>query len=470
MAFLGLWAFSRCASPGAGEPLGVADGGSHEPGEVLGDAGDDGGPDAVGGQVDASIEARDAGLTDAGLTDAGVADAGVADAGWDGGFSHPGVLLGTAQLAFIKGRIAANAAPWTSAFTTVKARSLSSLGYTPHPVATIDRANSSAANVVGDAIAAYSDALIYALSGDVRYADKSITILNGWAATLSSVDANAQLDAVWASEVFPRAAELVRHTYRPAAGHPSLDLEGITRMFRQVLLPQLSPTSAGAIYSNGNWQLSMAEGTLAIAVFTDDHALFASGLATWRARVPAYIYLSSDGADPVAPPGGVYDSSAKLKCFWANAPSVTSTCTLPSHFRYLDGMSQETCRDASHVTLGFEAMMNAAETARLQGVDLYAEEQVRIVTGYEFAANQDLQALAHLDDAGTSGAVDASVCGGRLALGGTAYTLGFELALNHYATRLGLAMPYTEQLVRRIRPTGAALHMDYETLTFVGTP
>ena len=71
----------------------------------------------------------------------------------------------------------------------------------------------------------------------------------------------------------------------------------------------------------------------------------------------------------------------------------------------------------------------------------------------------------------SSGSVSDSICGtGTLNTGGTGYTLGFEEAYNEYATRKGVSMPYTLQMVNKMRPTPAALHIAWESLTFPGTP
>ena len=48
-------------------------------------------------------------------------------------------------------------------------------------------------------------------------------------------------------------------------------------------------------------------------------------------------------------------------------------------------MTQETCRDLSHPIIGLESIVNAAETARIQGVDLYGEQKQRIAAAYEYA-------------------------------------------------------------------------------------
>jgi hypothetical protein len=391
------------------------------------------------------------------------------DAGAPTSFVHPGILVGQAQLDFVKAKIAASAQPWTSGYDKAKGSHFASLSYTPAPSAKLSRNTSSADDIQADDIAAYTDALLWAYTGNAQYADEAIAIMNAWSSTLTAVDSTAQLDAAWASQMFPRAAEIIRYTYTPAAGHASLDVAAFSKMLVNVLLPQLDPTSKGATYSNGNWELSMADGTINIGVFTDDKATFDQGLAMWRARVPAYIYETSDGPVPVFPPGGEYSSDALVTCMWATGGDHTTTCALPAGFGFKNGMAQETCRDMSHVILAFEGMTNAAETARLQGVDLYGEQKDRIVAGYEFAAKYDLEALA-APNGTTKGSVGDQLCGGSLNYGGLGYTIGWELAYNEFAGRQGIAMPYTEQMIAKLSPTPAALDAAWETLTSPGTP
>jgi chitodextrinase len=390
-------------------------------------------------------------------------------------FVHPGILLDAAQLNFVKDQKTAGAQPWTDALAKAMSyklagKYLTSPDYVPTPFAALDRATGSTSAIGLDDIAAYADALLYSYTGEAAYADKSIEIMNAWSSTLKNpANASAQLDAAWAAQVFPRAAEIIRYTYTPADGHAAFDVPAFSAMLTDVLLPQLDPTSIGATQSNGNWALSMADGTMNIGVFTDNRDVFRAGVAMWQARVPAYIYENTDGPTPTLPPGNKYDDPAKLKCFWLGSGTPTTKCIVPTGFQYVQGMSQETCRDNSHALLGLEAMVSGAETARLQGVDLYGQQQKRIVDAYEFAAKYDLQAQSGLAANGLTGAVDLNICGGTLTVGGTGYKLGFEMAYNEFANRLGVPMPYTKQMISGIRPTAANLHTDFETLTSAGT-
>jgi chitodextrinase len=380
------------------------------------------------------------------------------------GFTHPGVLVDKSQLDFVKHQVAAGAEPWKGAITKARNSRFGNPAFTPRPVVTID----CTANAAGcdyehdDAIAAYTQALLWYYTGDRAHAQASVRILNAWATTmLYSNGDQAHLNHAWSGESFSRAAEMMRYTYTPAAGETPLNVAAVTSMFNNVILPQIAPDTKWAVYSAGNWDLSMADASIGIAVFTDNRALFDSTIERWKKRITNYIYLTSDGPNPIPVEGNQYnDTPAELKCGWANL-GQTGNCSIPAGWAYNNGQVAETCRDISHVTMGLEAMTYVAETARLQGVDLYGQYQERITAGYEFSAKYNAMYL----DGQT---IPAAVCGGVLRPGGTGYTLGWEVAYNHYANRLGQSLPFTQALVSRFRPTGAVLHMDYETLTHAG--
>jgi hypothetical protein len=93
-------------------------------------------------------------------------------------------------------------------------------------------------------------------------------------------------------------------------------------------------------------------------------------------------------------------------------------------------------------------MVNAAETARQQGVDLYAEQGDRIMAALEFRPSffapnnakppQNLSFNVHPT---------------------------WEIAYNHFHNRLGKDLPKTAAVLVKIRPTGVNHHMAWETLT-----
>jgi Alginate lyase len=178
---------------------------------------------------------------------------------------------------------------------------------------------------------------------------------------------------------------------------------------------------------DGNWELSMIDGMMGIAVFTDDRTLFNYAEAMWKERVPSYIYVEEmDGARPKPVPRGKYT-------YWYGESSQKSTIDLD---KSVDGMTQETCRDLGHTSMGLAAMIDAAETAHVQGDELYELEQKRLVAAMEFDSHLLLKKEP----------VPAMVCGGTLNY---SKTDTFVIGYNEYHNRLGVEMPQTKEWVEQ---------------------
>jgi len=363
------------------------------------------------------------------------------------GFRHPGILVTRPQLDFVKAKIAAGADPWATAFATAKASPLAAPTYTATPHAEVDCGSNSnpdygCKDEQSDVAAAYTQALLWVFTGDEAYAKKAIEIMNAWSAVLKTHGlSNAPVQSGWTGAVFPRAAEIIRYTY---GGWADEDVQRFATMLKTAYLPiTIAGTTQGigskGLVPNGNWELVMIEASIAIAVFTDDRPTFEKAITMWRARVPSYIYMTSDGPTPVPPPSTTYDAT-QIASYWGNQTQFTE-----------NGIGQETCRDFHHLEYAFAAMINGAETARIQSVDLYDEQKDRIVAGFEFNTQ-------FLD--GTP--APAWLCGGTLDL---PCGHSFEIGYNHFANRLGMALPNTAKFIAKIRPTDADHHMVWETLT-----
>ena len=287
-------------------------------------------------------------------------------------FQHPGILLNRAQLDLIKQRVAAGAEPQQTAFAALLASPYAALDYAPSPRATVEcgpysKPDLGCKDERRDAVAAYSQALAWYVTGNERYARNAIRIMNAWANTLSGghTNENGEAQAAWAGSVWPRAAEIIRYTsnfWQP---------EEIAR-FRKMLVTQYVPSLVNGADENGNKELAMAEALINIGVFNDDRVTFANGVRMWRGRAPCVIYLKSDGPAPIAPPNGLTESAK-----WSNKNKL-----IP----YVDGLLQETMRDPHHANMAFSSIVNAAETARQQGLDLYGEQGARIMAALEYQA------------------------------------------------------------------------------------
>ena len=189
----------------------------------------------------------------------------------------------------------------------------------------------------------------------------------------------------------------------------------------------------------------MLESALPIAVFTENSTAYDIALTQLLSRVPAYIYLESDGEVPRIANGSKLKTAEEIVKYWQYQRS------------FVDGISQETCRDFTHTGYGIASIGHFMETVRLQGRDLYTETDIgeRLRQGLEFHAQYEL-----------GEPVPESLCNGTVNLGMGPVT---EVGLNALKGRLGWNLPYTEELTGKLRPEGTNnLFVGWETLTNAG--
>lgn len=336
------------------------------------------------------------------------------------GFVHPGVLVNRAQLEFVKAQVKAKVEPFYTQFKEAQASEYGSLNYKlKGPPAngiiacgSYSRPDYGCHDEDADASAAYLQALLWYITGDHAYARNAMTIMNAYSKGLKAYTlSNAPLQAAWAAEKWPRAAEIVRYS---DAGWAQADVRAFSGMLTKIELPLIENGSP----ANGNWELSMIEGMMGIAVFTNDRGLLNHAAEMWKQRVPAYFYDASlDGDHPVPAPRG--------------HPSWYGQTTFNAS---VNGMPQEACRDFGHTSYGISATMAAAETAHIQGLKLYEAEEQRLMAGMEFVAYYLLK-----------NPVPAYVCGGRIKLArGATFVIGY----NEFHNRLGQDLPYTRQWIQ----------------------
>jgi hypothetical protein len=357
-------------------------------------------------------------------------------------FAHPGVLVSRAQLDFLKGKVAAKAQPWLNAYNQMIGSRYASLSRTPKPRATVEcgsysNPNNGCTDEREDAIAAYTDALAWYITGNAAYAQKSIALMDAWSATIKAhTNSNAPLQTGWAGSVWPRAAEIIKYTYSSWPNQARF-----ATMLRTVYLPTVIVGSS----SNGNWELSMMEAAVGIAVFLDDRASYDRAITRFRARAQAYIYITADGSQPKYPPVGGIDTRSELIGYWQGQST------------FVDGLAQETCRDFVHTGYGISAISHVAETTRIQGADMWPElsERMRHALGFHTKFEN-----------GT--AVASNICGGTVTKGLGPVT---EVAFNALHNRLGIAMANSQQYTESRRPQGTNnLFVAWETLTHANNP
>ncbi len=360
------------------------------------------------------------------------------------GFRHPGVVVSGSQLRNVAREVAAGREPWKSAFAAMSRSRYADPGYTARPAEVVACASNHGMPACvaerEDAIAAYTQALMWSVTKKPEYARESVAIMDAWSKVVRRhTRGDADLQAAWAGSSWSRAAEIMH------AGYPRWRAPAVKR-FKEMLRTAYLPYVTDKVPDyNGNWELAMTDAAIGMSVFLDDHRLFDQSLRRFRARVPAYFYLASDGKLPKAPPDGSIDTPDELSAYWFGQRT------------FADGLGQETCRNFMHVGYALAATAHIAETAWHQGVDLYGGQAVRLRAALEFHARYQLGARP-----------PAWLCGGRVER-----TMGpdVEVVLDHLEGRLHLRLPQTDRLAAKQRPAGTDnLFVAWETLTHAGNP
>eukprot|EP00026_Physarum_polycephalum_P008484 Phypoly_transcript_08571.p1 GENE.Phypoly_transcript_08571~~Phypoly_transcript_08571.p1 ORF type:complete len:457 (+),score=80.19 Phypoly_transcript_08571:69-1439(+) len=363
------------------------------------------------------------------------------------GFSHPGVLIGIGQLNYIKQAVQNQQQPAYQAYLNAINSDLGKKSYTLHGprfaninCGSYSNPDNGCSDDDSDSSAAYLQALLWYITGDATYANNAIRFMNAYANKVTGFsNSNAPLQAGWSAQKWPRAAEIIRHTSNLWS---DADFNKFCSWLNRVHLPLIQN---GSPAGNGNWEITMIEGTMNIAVLTENKGLFDKAVSMWRQRIPSYFYTTSDGSKPIPAPRGTYD--------WHGQNQWNSN---------VNGICQETCRDMGHTQYGLSGALNAAATAATQGVDLFSEQQTRLVAAMEFNAQW-------VNGAGVPG----YVCNGAGVNAGTKYPT-WEIGYNHYHNKKGVSMPHTQQFInnwvrRQTYMTDKHICV-WETLTNSGSP
>ncbi|MBW8899377.1 MAG: alginate lyase family protein, partial [Massilia sp.] len=345
------------------------------------------------------------------------------------GFTHPGLLHTQADF----DRMAAKymTAPWSGSWNLLINNSHASLNYTPNPQTAIYRGSDGvhAENywiLYNDVAAAYACALRYKVSGDVNYANKAVSIMNGWSSTLTTIggDSNSQLAAGLYGYEFANAGEIMR-TY---TGWPAADFARFQNMMKAVFYPinhdfLIRHNGTDITHYWANWDLCNMASILAIGVLCDDQSLFDE----------AVNYFT----------GGPGNGAVAQAVYYI-------------HPGFL-GQWQESGRDQGHATLGIALMGAFCEMAWNQGVDLYGYDNNRFLMGAEYVAKSNL-----IQSGTTYYTVPYVPYNNADNVNQTVFATGAQgtirpcwaLVYNHYVNRKGLAAPYSKQFALLVQPEG----------------
>ncbi len=308
-------------------------------------------------------------------------------------FAHPGLAQSLADMEYMKDRIQSGQEPWKSAFKQLQNQT--SLTFVPRPVTHISvgayGANSRGGRAFSESSkAAYNHALMWYITGDRRYAVKTMEILKVWSKVLWDFDDNnAKLNVGLDGPGFLYAAEILKHT---DAHWGDADRQQFEQLVMTVFYPVIKDFFTEA---NGNWDASMIHTMLCIGIFMDDRSIFNRAVER---------FLHGPGNSGI------------------------------TKYIYPTGQIQETTRDWGHVQLGIGEFAKAAQVAWTQGVDFYSAADNRLASGFEYTAK--------------------FLLGGDIPVYGVLSTRErdefrdiYESVYQHYHDVKHIAMPYTARVI-----------------------
>lgn len=344
------------------------------------------------------------------------------------GFVHPGILHTEADLLRIRQQVASGNEPWASGFAVLRDHAQSSSDYKVEGgfEETGRKPSVRSSEHENDANAAYQNAMMWTITDDQAHADKAIEIINAWSGTLKEITGrDAILSAGISGVKFAAAAEVLRHTN---SGWRQSDVLQAEEMFKEVYYPVCKDM---ADFANGNWALAALQTVMAIAVFTDDQRMFD--------RAVKWFHRGKD--------------NARLTHYVINK----------------DGQCQESGRDQQHTMLGLGYLSVVAEIGWNQGLDLYGAKDNRILAGFEYTASYNLgNEVPFEETTDTTGKYHHKSISDE-GRGEFSRRPIFEMVYYHYKVRMKVESPFTEQVVKKMRPEGPGFkgdHFGFGTVLF----
>ncbi len=272
---------------------------------------------------------------------------------------HPGGWHTQADLDRIRGKVKAAAEPWKSAWGVLEK---SDANLTTKANVVPESTNNY--KIQGDGHAAYVLAIKWVASGDIRYAQTAIKLINDWTTTVKTIGDEPMRSGLGGSQM-AQAAEILAHGFKGAAGWDPKEIKRAQEWFKTVVYPH---SNKGA---SANWGTSALGGMMSMAVFCDDPEMMIRAIEVYKN-------------------GFIVDGSLKGGCC-----GVT---------QYIDatGENAETGRDQPHSQGGIAHLVEVALVAWNQGINLVEYNDAsgvrdygmkgdnRLLIGLEYTAKYNL--------------------------------------------------------------------------------
>ncbi len=350
-------------------------------------------------------------------------------------FVHPGILHSRESLDHIFEVATKKTMPEYGSYELLKNHPCASAQYKMNgPFRVISRDGQYAytkSKMEADFSAAYLNALMWIATKDESHARKTLEILGAYADSLKLIPATNDAPLLVGLEGMKivNAMEILRYTYK---GMTHEQMGKINKMITTIFLPVCETFYKTKAYTNGNWGPIVTKTYISAAIYLDNKAMYNKAID--------FYYNANDNG------------------------------TIQNYISGTTGQVQESGRDQGHSQLGIGALATVCEIAYNQGDDLYSAFDNRLLKGFEYVARYNLgddnvPFTTWKDVTGrySDWTVISDKSRGR-------FIPVYEMVYNHYVRIKGLSMPYTEQVIKRIRPEGYDRDQPaFGTLLFYGT-
>ena len=266
-----------------------------------------------------------------------------------------------------------------------------------------------------DFSAAYLNALMWIATKDESHAKKTLEILGAYADSLKLIPPTNDAPLLVGLEGLKivNAMEILRYTY---TGMSTEQMTKINKMITNIFLPVCETFYKTKAYTNGNWGPIVTKTYISAAIYFDNKAMY-------NKAIDFYCNANDNG-------------------------------TIKNYISGVTGQIQESGRDQGHSQLGVGALATVCEIAYNQGDDLYSALNNRLLKGFEYVARYNLGddnvPFTTWKDV-TGRYSDWKVISDKSR---GHFIPVYEMVYNHYVRIKGLSMPYTEQVINKIRPEG----------------
>lgn len=330
-------------------------------------------------------------------------------------FVHPGGLYKQSDLDRMRLMVRAGVEPYAAAFQALSNHSRATFNYAVQGNASqtvVNRDGTNGPQFEADATAAYLNALMWAVTGDERHAQKSVEIFNAWQNVTEVTGGGTEaLNAGLFAYKMVEAAEIIKSTYD---GWSAADIDAFSRMlvypgYSSTQVPPSLSQNSGSFYwriyrgdpgRHGNQDLIAWRAMIVMGVFLDNRIMFDRALNYFKGMP----HRSDDLPYPSGPPsaGSQTEDNAYFTTYQVGAAGSAQADYgyngVLANYVWESGQNQESSRDQQHAFFGLGICAGISEVAWNQGDDVYNSLDYRLLKGFEHMARYNVSQVQSFPD------------------------------------------------------------------------